>query len=110
MTFTITNPSDQEAEVSILGKLKNPVNRGTEQRCLRNRLTAEKGCAQIVMKSDSQKPNASNGSLAWSVSADEVSWILGEFAPYFTNYEKYLKKIKKTDAQHVRRDGGILSV
>lgn len=38
------------------------------------------------MKSDSQKPNASNGSLAWSVSADEVSWILGEFAPYFTNY------------------------
>ena len=86
VTFTITNPSDQEAEVSILGKLKNPVNRGTEQRCLRNQLTAEKGCAQIVMKSDSKKSNASNGSLAWSVSADEVSWILGEFAPYFTNY------------------------
>ncbi|MBD9156000.1 MAG: tRNA 4-thiouridine(8) synthase ThiI, partial [Lachnospiraceae bacterium] len=86
VTFTITNPSDQEAEVSILGKLKNPVNRGTEQRRLRNQLTAEKGCAQIVMKSDSKKANASNGSLAWSVSADEVSWILGEFEPYFTNY------------------------
>ena len=86
VTFTIANPSDQEAEVSILGKLKNPVNRGMEHRRLKNQLTAEKGCAQIVMKSDSQKPNASNGSLAWSVSADEVSWILGEFAPYFTNY------------------------
>ena len=84
--FTITNPSDQEAEVSILGKLKNPVNRGMEQRRLRNQLTAEKGCAQIVMKSDSKKSNASNGSLAWSVSADEVSWILGEFEPYFKNY------------------------
>ena len=86
VTFTIANPSDQEAEVSILGKLKNPVNRGMEHRRLKNQLTAEKGCAHIVMKSDSQKPNASNGSLAWSVSADEVSWILGEFAPYFTNY------------------------
>ena len=86
VTFTIANPSDQEAEVSILGKLKNPVNRGMEHRRLKNQLTAEKGCAQIVMKSDSQKPNASNGSLAWSVSADEVSWILGEFAPYFINY------------------------
>ena len=86
VTFTITNPSDQEAEVSILGKLKNPVNRGMEQRRLRNQLTTEKGCAQIVMKSDSKKANASNGSLAWSVSADEVSWILGEFEPYFKNY------------------------
>lgn len=38
------------------------------------------------MKSDSKKANASNGSLAWSVSADEVSWILGEFEPYFKNY------------------------
>lgn len=85
MTFTITNPSDQEAEVSILGKLKNPVNRGTEQRCLRNQLTAEKGCAQIVMKSDSKKSNASNGSLAWSVSADEVSWILGQQAGILGN-------------------------
>ena len=83
--FTITNPSDQEAEVSILGKLKNPVNRGMEQRRLRNQLTAEKGCAQIVMKSDSKKSNASNGSLAWSVSA-AASWILGEFEPYFKNY------------------------
>lgn len=55
VTFTITNPSDQEAEVSILGKLKNPVNRGMEQRRLRNQLTTEKGCAQIVMKSDSKK-------------------------------------------------------
>ena len=64
VTFTITNPSDQEAEVSILGKLKNPVNRGMEQRRLRNQLTTEKGCAQIVMKSDSKKANASNGSLA----------------------------------------------
>ena len=28
---------------------------------------AEKGCAQIVMKSDSKKANASNGSFAWSL-------------------------------------------
>lgn len=28
---------------------------------------AEKGCAQIVMKSDSKKANASNGSLVWSL-------------------------------------------
>ena len=85
VTFTITNPSDQEAEVSILGKLKNPVNRGMEQRRLRNQLTAEMGRAQIVMKSDSKKSNASNGSLAWSVSADEVSWILGQQAGILGN-------------------------
>ena len=98
VTFTITNPSDQEAEVSILGKLKNPVNRGMEQRRLRNQLTTEKGCAQIVMKSDSKKANASNGSFAWGLrcrktcirSAANISLVERYIDRVLTKYKKVL--------------------
>jgi uncharacterized protein (DUF608 family) len=85
-TFFIENSSEEPVEVSLLGKLKNPVNRGLANRNLRNRLHRGEDHLAITMDSDSTGAQPQNGSISFSVSGGETSYIQGDYAAYFANF------------------------
>ncbi len=86
--FFVENITDGEVEVSLLGKLKNPVNRGLTNRRLRNVLDKSDGRITLLMKSDSLEPHPQNGSICFSISGEEAvtSFIQSDFSPFFANY------------------------
>ncbi|RXZ78407.1 hypothetical protein EBB07_27060 [Paenibacillaceae bacterium] len=71
--------------VSLLGKLKNSVNRGLANRELRNRLHRGDDHIAITMSSNSTDAHQQNGSISFSVSGGENSYIQGDFARSFAN-------------------------
>ena len=85
-TFYIENTSHDDVEVSLLGKLKNPINRGLKNRQLRNILDKNNDHISITMKSDGTNLNQQNGSMNFSVSGGETSFIQGDFSAFFSNY------------------------
>ncbi|AZN39919.1 GH116 family glycosyl hydrolase [Paenibacillus albus] len=85
-TFSIENITDEDVEVSLLGKLKNPINRGLNNRELRNRLHKSDDRISITMSSDSNGSQQQNGSICFSVDGGETSYIQGDFASYFANF------------------------
>ena len=85
-TFYIENVTDEEVEVSLLGKLKNPINRGIKDRQLRNILSEHSDHMSITMKSDVTNIDQQNGSVSFSVSGGEQSYIKGDFSAFFSNY------------------------
>lgn len=89
ITFTITNTSNEDVAVSLLGKLKNPVNRGLENRQLQNILSTSNERVSITMKSKSTDIKPQNGSMCISVSGGELSYIQSDFAAFFQNYVMY---------------------
>jgi len=85
-TFSVENISNEDVEVSLLGKLKNPVNRGVTNRELRNRLHRGEDHIAITMSSNSTNAHHQNGSISFSVSGGGNSYIQGDFAKYFANF------------------------
>lgn len=86
VTFTMENISDEPVEISLMGKLKNPVNRGIKNRQLRNVITRSSKNVSVTMSSDSTGNEPQNGSICFSVSGGELSYIQSDFAQYFENY------------------------
>lgn len=87
--FHIANITNESVEVSLLGKLKNPINRGRNHRQLRNRLDASGDRLTLTMSSDATDVHQQNGSLSFSVSGGENSYIQSDFSNYFANYVLY---------------------
>lgn len=85
-TFSIENVTDENVEVALLGKLKNPINRGLNNRELRNRLHKSDDHISITMSSDSNGSHQQNGSISFSVCGGETSYIQGDFSSYFANF------------------------
>lgn len=85
-TFFIENTTEQDVEVSLLGKLKNPVNRGLKNRHLRNIVQKSDEHINLLMKSDKTDTSRQNGSMSFSVSGGETSFIQSDFSQYFANY------------------------
>ena len=85
-TFYIENVTGEDVEVSLLGKLKNPINRGIKDRQLRNILNENSDHMSITMKSDVTNSNQQNGSVSFSVTGGEPSYIKGDFSAFFSNY------------------------
>ena len=81
--FHLINPTDQELEVSLMGILRNPINQGAKQRKLQNRITTEPNRTALTMCSDSRECLPQNGSLSFSVSGGESSYIQGDFDSFF---------------------------
>lgn len=89
VTFTVRNKSSKDVEVSLLGKLKNPINRGMKHRQLQNTLSADNGRVCITMKSKSTDKNPQNGSMSISANGGEISYIQNDFENFFQNYVMY---------------------
>jgi uncharacterized protein (DUF608 family) len=85
-TFYIENITNEDVEVSLLGKLKNPVNRGMKNRQLRNIIHKSDDHISITMKSDAIDSHQQNGSMSFSASGGETSFIQGDFSQFFANY------------------------
>ncbi|OXM16388.1 GH116 family glycosyl hydrolase [Paenibacillus herberti] len=85
-TFSIENTSDENVEVSLLGKLKNPINRGLSNRELKNRLHKSDDRVSVTMSSDSNDSHQQNGSISFSVGGGDNSYIQGDFSSYFANF------------------------
>lgn len=86
VTFRITNDSPQETEVSLMGTLKNPVNRGLKDRRLKNSVIHGEGRTTLLMGSRSEEKREQNGSMALSVAGGQHSYITGDYADFFEAY------------------------
>lgn len=86
VTFHLSNPTEHSVEVSLLGALKNPVNRGIADRQLKNTVTRDAGRTTLTMASTSPEPHRQNGSISLSVSGGESTFIQGDFEPFFGAY------------------------
>lgn len=86
ITFCVTNSADTQTEVSLLGTLKNPVNRGRQDRGLKNSLLRAGNRTTLLMGSRSKESREQNGSMALSVAGGEHSYILGDYADFFGAY------------------------
>lgn len=86
VTFFVENVTSQEVEVSLLGKLKNPINRGLKNRLLRNIVRKSHDHINLIMKSDKNDLDRQTGSLSFSVAGGETSFIQSDFSQYFANY------------------------
>ena len=86
ITFSFANPADTATEVSVLGTLKNPVNRGCTDRMLRNEIFTDDSTTTLLMGSRSAECREQNGSMALSVTGGERSYIIGDYADFFGAY------------------------
>lgn len=86
VTFTVENITDKAVEVSLMAKLKNPVNRGQKRRQLQNVVTRSSKNVSVTMSSTSEGKEPQNGSICFSASGGELSFIQSDFAQYFQNY------------------------
>lgn len=86
IVFSVTNESDQEQEISLMGTLKNPVNRGLQDRKLRNRIFQEETGTTLLMDSTGSWQKEQSGSLALSAEGGQISWIVGDYTEYFGAY------------------------
>lgn len=84
--FSVENKSEKSQEISLLGTLKNPVNRGIKERCLRNRILQQKDWTTLLMDSAKDLKKEQSGSLALTVEGGEASWISGDYTEFFGAY------------------------
>lgn len=89
ITFNIINNTSENVEVSLLGKLKNPINRGLKGRHLQNILNTTNGRLSVTMQSKAADKNPQNGSMCISACGGELSYIQSDFAKFFENYVLY---------------------
>lgn len=86
VNFEAKNPSDEAVEVSLMGCLKNPVNRGLAERKRKNSICKTNDRTTLLMASESEEKAEQNGSIALSVTGGEASYIKGDFEGFFGAY------------------------
>lgn len=89
MVFRVRNRSRQALHVSLLGALKNFLASGAEERKLKNAIGESGGTTYLTMTtgangSDCRHPTV--GSLCFSVTGGDRSWIAGEYADFLPGY------------------------
>lgn len=86
VNFTAKNQTAEPMEVSLMGTMKNPVNRGLADRKLKNTIKTAEERTTLLMESTSEVKAEQNGSLALSVIGGEHSYIKGDYADFFGAY------------------------
>lgn len=86
VNFRVENKTREAMEVSLMGTLKNPVNRGLAERKLRNTIKAAGERTTLLMESASDSKAEQNGSMALSVLGGAPSYIKGDYAEFFGAY------------------------
>ncbi len=83
VVFTLENTSNEMVDVSLAGFLDNPLASALPLRNLSNALTQESGVTRLLMQTQAQSDFPSGiGSLCFSVTGGEHSWINGTFREY----------------------------
>jgi uncharacterized protein (DUF608 family) len=90
--FTLKNESKSRVEVSITGKLKNPLARGddndgrsVETRKLDNAIVKDGPTTYLTMRTDAKlRQKSTLGSIGLSVTGGEASWISADFGDYLS--------------------------
>jgi uncharacterized protein (DUF608 family) len=81
--FTVENTSAEPVEVSLAGFLNNPLATALDDRALTNQLVQNDKVASILLKTDAKSDFPSGiGSLCFSVTGGENSFITGTFEQY----------------------------
>jgi hypothetical protein len=86
MAFTVRNTSREPVEVSLAGRLKNPVAWGEADRQLVNRLIRDGEAVYLHLTTDVSAAKPTIGSMCFAVAGGEPSWIAGEYAPYLGGF------------------------
>ena len=86
VNFQVKNKTSETAEVSLMGTLKNPVNRGLADRKLKNTVKTVGGRTTLLMESSSDIKAEQNGSMALSVLDGVPSYIKGDYGEFFGAY------------------------
>lgn len=86
VNFEVKNPTSEAVDVSLMGTMKNPVNRGLADRKLKNTIKTENERTTLLMESTSDIKAEQNGSIALSVLGGESSYIKGDYADFFGAY------------------------
>jgi uncharacterized protein (DUF608 family) len=91
--FKLKNESNARMEVSITGKLKNPLARGDDNdgrsaatRRLDNAIVQDGPTTYLTMRTDAMlRQKSTLGSIGLSVTGGEASWISADFGDYLSN-------------------------
>lgn len=86
VNFEVKNPTSEVVDVSLMGTMKNPVNRGLTDRKLKNTIKMDNERTTLLMESNSDIKAEQNGSIALSVFGGESSYITGDYADFFGAY------------------------
>ena len=86
VNFRVKNKTTDTVEVSLMGTLKNPVNRGLADRKLKNTVKSAGGRTTLLMESTSDRKAEQNGSMALSVVGGNPSYIKGDYGEFFGAY------------------------
>ncbi|MCI9336744.1 MAG: hypothetical protein HFH93_04230 [Lachnospiraceae bacterium] len=86
VNFRVKNKTMDTVEVSLMGTLKNPVNRGLADRKLKNTVKSTGGRTTLLMESTSDRKAEQNGSMALSVVGGNPSYIKGDYGEFFGAY------------------------
>lgn len=86
VNFHVKNKTPETVEVSLMGTLKNPVNRGLADRRLKNTVKTVGERTTLLMESTSDKKAEQNGSMALSALGGEPSYIKGDYGEFFGAY------------------------
>lgn len=86
VNFEVSNPTADAVEVSLLGTLKNPVNRGLKNKKRKNTIQRLGDRTTLLMASNSDEEAEQNGSIALSVLGGSTSYIKGDYGSFFGAY------------------------
>ncbi len=83
VVYTLENTSDEKVDVSLAGFLDNPLASALPLRRLSNTLTQDSGVTSLLMQTGAESDFPSGiGSLCFSVTGGEPSYIAGAFHEY----------------------------
>ncbi len=81
--FTLENTSPDTVQASLLSVLDNPVVSTLASRQLKNTVLQDGNSTRLLFESDAEPQNQPDwGSLCWSVTGGQPSWISGTFQPF----------------------------
>ena len=85
IVFTVENHSAKKVEVSLLSVLDNPLAWGQQDRQLHSSIEHEGDSTAVFLRTQAQPENkAAIGSMCFSVTGGEASWISGTFRQYMS--------------------------
>lgn len=109
--FNIENRSDKEVDISLLSKIKNPINLTQKNRELVNHIIKNDTSTTLYMSSNSQSKDATNGSFCADITGSDVGYICADYSGYLDTYIPYgdFGVTQQSMLFDFRRDGKLIN-
>ena len=112
--FRVQNTGDKPVEVSLMGTLANPLAWGAKDRKLINSVDGAGATTFLTMRTNTELAcKATLGSLSFSVTGGEASWVTGEFPEYMRGLHQWSAGYGSASAgllYHLRERGRLPSL